>query len=431
MITTLPTPRTLAPMTTSFPKDKINVLLLESVHAKAANAFRTDGFTVESLPGSPERTDLPRLLANAHVLGIRSKTELTADLLAAAPKLLGVGCFCIGTDQVDLPAAAALGVPVFNSPFGNTRSVAELTLAEIIALYRQLLPKSVGLHAGKWDKSAAGSHEVRGKTLGLIGYGHIGSQVSVIAEALGMRVIYFDIVPKLPLGNARAVRTLKELLEQSDVVSLHVPSTDATSNMIAQSQLASMRKGSFLINNARGHVVDIPALAHAVRSGHLGGAAIDVFPKEPSHKDEAFSSELQGLSNVILTPHVGGSTAEAQEAIAEDVASKLLSFVNRGSTTGAVNVPQVELPEQTIEGATQDRPQTRPHRLLHFHRNVPGVLRKMHTLIADLGANISAEYLRTSADLGYVVLDVDPTDADAIMAGLRQIPETIRVRVLW
>lgn len=412
-------------MTTSFPKDKINVLLLENVHARGASMFTDDGFHVETLPGSPNPNDLPKLLANTHVLGLRSKTELTAELVAAAPKLLAVGCFCIGTDQVDLPSTASRGIPVFNSPFCNTRSVAELTIAEIIALYRQLLPKSVGMHQGQWDKSAAGSHEIRGKTLGLVGYGHIGSQVSVMAEAMGMRVIYHDIVPKLAMGNARQVKSLGELLAASDVVSLHVPATDATEGMVGARELSVMKKGSYLINNARGRVVDIPALAHAVKSGHLAGAALDVFPKEPAGKNEVFASEMQGLTNVILTPHVGGSTAEAQESIAEDVAAKLMAFVNKGSTTGAVNVPQVELPEQSAAEAA------RTHRILHFHRNVPGVLSKMHRLIADLGANITAEYLRTTPELGYVVLDVDPTDAEPILAGLRGIPETIRVRVLW
>jgi D-3-phosphoglycerate dehydrogenase len=413
-------------MATSFPKDKINVLLLESVHPHGVELFKADGFSVQTVAASPDPAALPAMLANTHVLGLRSKTQLTSDLIAAAPKLLAVGCFCIGTDQVDLPAAGSRGIPVFNSPFGNTRSVAELTVAEIVALYRQLLPKSIGMHAGAWDKSASGCHEVRGKTLGLVGYGHIGSQVSVLAEAMGMRVIYFDIVPKLPLGNARAVRTLSDLLQQADVVSLHVPATDQTEGMIGERELAIMKKGSYLINNARGLVVNIPALAKALKASHLAGAAFDVFPVEPAGKNEPFVSELRGIANVILTPHVGGSTAEAQESIADDVARKLMSHINTGSTTGAVNVPQVELPSQGDADAA-----SRPHRILHFHRNVPGVLSKMHALIAQLGANINAEYLRTNADLGYVVLDVDPTNAEPILAGLRQIPETIRVRVLW
>ncbi|QOI99809.1 MAG: phosphoglycerate dehydrogenase [Phycisphaeraceae bacterium] len=415
-------------MTTSYPKDKINVVLLEGVHDRGRTLFESEGFRVESHPASPDPQRLREILAGAHVLGIRSKTHLPADALAAAPRLLAVGCFCIGTDQVDLRSAASRGIPVFNSPFGNTRSVAELTVAEAIALHRRLTVKSEALHRGAWDKSAEGAHEVRGRTLGIVGYGHIGSQVSVLAEAMGMRVVYYDVLPKLPLGNARPLRSLGEVLEQSDVVTLHVPATASTERMIGAAQLARMKPGAFLINNARGSVVDVPALASALREGRLGGAASDVFPVEPSGKHEAFASELCGLSNVILTPHIGGSTAEAQASIAEDVATKLLSFVNRGSTTGSVNVPEVELPDQPMPSGGAG---ARPHRVLHFHRNVPGVLSTMHGLIARLGANVSAEYLRTKDEVGYVVLDVDPTDAGPILAGLREIPETIRVRVLW
>ncbi len=412
----------------SFPKEKINVVLVESVHPKAAAVFREDGFNVKTLSASPGPAELAELAATAHVLGLRSKTQVRREVLDAAPKLLALGCFCIGTDQVDLAAACARGIPVFNSPFCNTRSVAEMTIAEAVALSRGLFEKSVKLHAGEWDKSAAGSHEVRGRTIGIVGYGHIGSQVSILAEAMGMRVLFHDIVPKMPLGNARAVRTLKDLLEQSDIVTLHVPATRETKNLIGKTQLAHMKKGAALINNARGQVVDIPALAAAIRGGHLGGAALDVFPYEPAGKAERFESEVRGLPNVILTPHIGGSTEEAQESIAEDVASKLMAFINRGSTTGAVNVPEVELPDQAAGDAAAGK---RRHRILHFHRNVPGVLSKMHALIAELGANISAEYLRTNESIGYVVLDVDPTDAKPILNGLKKIPETVRVRVLW
>ncbi len=413
-------------MKTSFPKDRIKVVLVENVHPRGVELLRDEGFTVETLPGSPDEKKLLKLVAGAHVLGIRSKTEITPAVLEAAPKLLTLGCFCIGTNQVDLGDACERGVPVFNSPFSNTRSVAELTVGEVIALYRRLLDKSSQMHTGTWDKSADGAHEVRGRTLGLVGYGHIGSQVSVLAEAMGMRVQFFDIISKLPLGNARPVRSLKELLETSDVVSLHVPATDHTKGMIGKAQIARMRKGSYIINNARGSVVDIAALAEALKSGHLAGAALDVFPHEPASKGEAFESAVRGLPNVILTPHVGGSTEEAQGAIAEDVCTKLIRYVNNGSTTGAVNVPQVDLPEQNA-----DEGRGRRHRILHFHRNVPGVLSKMHTLIANLGANISGEYLRTNEDVGYVVLDVDPTDDAKIVQGLKQIPETIRVRALW
>lgn len=417
-------------MKTSFPKSKIRAVLLEGVHESAARTLREEGFQVELLAEAPDPAKLLRLVGDAHLLGIRSKTEVTDAVLAAAPRLLAIGCFCIGTNQVALERAAGLGVPVFNSPFSNTRSVAELTLAEIVALYRRLTEKSRLMHAGVWEKSAEGAHEVRGRTLGIVGYGHIGSQVSVLAEAFGMRVVYYDIVPKMPLGNARQVKGLTELLQESDVVTLHVPATAQTKGMIGAGQLKKMKPGAMLINNARGGVVNIAALAEALKSGHLGGAALDVFPQEPSAKGEAFESPVRGLENVILTPHVGGSTEEAQAAIAEDVCRKFLKFVNVGSTTGAVNVPEVELPEQAIsEGETKRA--GRKHRILHFHRNVPGVLSKMHGMIAELGANISAEYLRTNAEIGYVVLDVDPTDGEKVLERVKGIPETIRVRKLW
>lgn len=417
-------------MKTPFPKNKISVLLLEGVHEQAATLLRDEGFQVELLAGSPDPARLLKLVADAHLIGIRSKTEVTAEVLAAAPRVLAVGCFCIGTNQVALERAASLGVPVFNSPFSNTRSVAELTLAEIVALYRRLTEKSRLMHAGVWDKSAEGAHEVRGRTLGIVGYGHIGSQVSVLAEAFGMRVVYHDIVPKMPLGNARQLKGLQEVLREADVVTLHVPATAETKGMIGAAQIKKMKPGAMLINNARGGVVNIPALAEAIKSKHLGGAALDVFPVEPHAKGETFESAVRGLENVILTPHVGGSTEEAQASIAQDVCQKFLKFVNVGSTTGAVNVPEVELPAQmAAEGET--RKTDRKHRILHFHRNVPGVLSKLHGLIADLGANISAEYLRTNAEIGYVVLDVDPTDGEKVLERVRDIPETIRVRRLW
>lgn len=424
-------------MKTSFPKSKIRVVLMEGIHARAEELLVEEGFAVESHAKSLEGAALETAVRGSksadggvHVLGIRSKTEVTASLVEKAPRLLAVGCFCIGTDQVDLRGACLRGVPVFNSPFSNTRSVAELTVAEIVALHRRLAQRSEQMHRGVWDKSAAGAHEVRGRTLGIVGYGRIGSQVSVLAEAMGMRVIFFDVRSVLPLGNARGVKTLKELLAASDVVTLHVPETEQTRGMIGRDELAQMRRGAHLVNNARGSIVDVGALAAAVRSGRLGGAAVDVFPDEPGGKGESFKSELCGLDNVILTPHVGGSTEEAQASIAEDVAAKLIRFINNGSTAGAANVPEVELPEQAAPtGAGKGG--RRRHRILHFHRNVPGVLSKMHTIIAQVGANIAAEYLQTNADIGYVVLDVDPTDAAAIVERLRTIPETIRVRMLW
>ncbi len=425
-------------MKTSFPKDKIRVVLVENVHASAVDALAREGFSVKTLSGAPDEGKLIELARDAHLLGIRSKTEVTPAVLRAAPRLLAVGCFCIGTNQVAVDEACMGGVPVFNSPFSNTRSVAELTVAEAIALTRRLFDKSTRLHAGDWDKSAEGSHEVRGRTIGIVGYGHIGSQVSVLAESLGMRVVFFDIISKLALGNARAARSLAEVLEQSDVLTLHVPATPQTKKLIGAKELAKMKPGSCLINNARGSVVDIPALAAALKSGRLAGAALDVFPVEPAGKGDTFESEVRGLPNVILTPHIGGSTEEAQAAIADDVCAKLVKFVNNGSTTGAVNVPQVELPEQSIieetsprKGEARKAAGGRRHRVLHFHKNLPGVLRSINSAAADLGANIAAQYLQTNAQIGYVVLDVDPTDGELLTAALRKIPETIRVRMLW
>ncbi len=417
------------PQATSYPKGKIKVVLVESVHPEAERMLSAEGFQVQSLPKAPDEKALIKLVGDAHLLGLRSKTEVTPAVLAAAPKLLAVGCFCIGTNQVALTDARQRGTPVFNSPFSNTRSVAELTIAEVIALHRQLLDKSVQMHAGGWDKSAEGSHEVRGRTLGIVGYGHIGSQVSVIAESLGMRVVFYDIISKLAMGNARRAGSLKEVLAEADVLTLHVPATAQTKNMIGKAEIAKMKKGSYLINNARGSVVDLGALASALKSGQLAGAALDVFPEEPAGKGDAFESPVRGLANVILTPHVGGSTEEAQASIAQDVCEKWIKFVNVGTTMGAVNVPQVELPEQATVG--EDGKGVRRHRILHFHRNVPGVLSKMHGAIAELGANISAEYLQTSGDVGYVVLDVDPLDGAPVLERLRNIPETIRVRELW
>jgi D-3-phosphoglycerate dehydrogenase len=416
-------------MKTSFPKSELRVLLLEGVHDRAVELFDAEGFDVQREKGALAPDQLAARLDSIHLLGIRSKTQLESAHIAVASRLIGVGCFCIGTNQVDLRAACAAGIPVFNSPFSNTRSVAELTIAEIVALQRRLADHVRRMHAGDWRKESTGAHEVRGRTLGIIGYGHIGSQVSVLAEALGMHVVYHDVLQRLPLGNARPMRTLDDLLKVSDVVTLHVPAGASTRNLIDDRAIKRMRPGATLINNARGSVVDLDALAEALASGHIAGAAIDVFPEEPEASTGAFTSALCGLPNVILTPHIGGSTSEAQEGIASDVATKLIRFVNNGSTTGAVNVPEVELPEQAHDYA--DAAGDRSHRILHFHRNVPGVLGKMHALIAERGVNVSAEYLRTNESIGYVVLDVDPTDAAPVIEGLRAIPETIRLRVLW
>ncbi len=394
-------------------------VLLEGVHAAADAPLREAGFQVERLPGSPDAATLRPLLERATVVGLRSKTRLDAQALQAAPHLAAVGCFCIGTDQVDLAAASRRGVPVFNSPFSNTRSVAEMTLAEIIALSRRLFDKSVQLHAGRWDKSARESREVRGRTLGIVGYGHIGSQLSVLAEAVGMRVVFFDIARRLALGNAHALPSLQAVLEASDVVSLHVPDTERTRGLVGAAELQRMRKGATLINNSRGKVVDLEALASALRSGHLSGAAVDVFPEEPAENGEGFRTPLAGLPNVILTPHIGGSTEEAQEAIALDVGEKLARFWRHGTTATAVNFPQVDLP-QVKEGLL---------RILHVHRNVPGVLGKMHTLLAKAGINIHAEFLQSDRDTSFVILDVDRFGDRALLDGLERMDETVRMRV--
>lgn len=411
---------------TSFPKEKIKVLLLEGIHPCAAQRFRDEGFSVETSSRAMDQAQLTKALSSGvHVLGIRSKTTVPAAALAGAPRLLTIGAFCIGVNQVACDEACKHGVAVFNSPFSNTRSVAELTIAEVIALHRRLTDQSAGMHRGAWDKSAAGAHEVRGRTLGLVGYGHIGSQVSVLAEALGMRVLFYDIVSKLPLGNARPCRTLDELLKASDAVSLHVPATPQTDKLISRAQFKLMKKGAHLINNARGNVVDIPALAEAIKANHLAGAALDVFPNEPAGNDEPFRSELLGLPNVILTPHVGGSTEEAQESIAQDVCEKLLRYVNAGASGSSVNFPALELPPQ------HEADGLRSHRILHVHQNVPGVLSKINTLIAHLGVNINAQYLQTNKHVGYAVLDASPKHGKDILAGLRDLPETIRARALW
>lgn len=413
-------------MKTSFPKDKIEIVLLESVHQDGVAELQRAGFTVRTHKGALEGGALLNEIRRAHVVGIRSKTELRPDILSQCERLLTIGCFCAGTNQVSLDFAAARGVPVFNSPFSNTRSVAELTIAEIICLHRRVTERSAAAHRGEWDKSADGSHEVRGRTLGIVGYGHIGSQVSVLAESMGMRVIYFDIASKLPLGNAQQVSSLGELLSRADTVTVHVPETPTTKGLIGRRELSQMRKGAYFINNARGTVVDLNALAEAVRAGQIGGAALDVFPEEPAKNGDRFVCPVQGVPNMILTPHIGGSTAEAQRAISLDVAAKIMRFIDTGSTVGSVNVPEVELPEQP---APEGGP--RAHRILNFHRNVPGVLGQIHKAAAELGVNVSGQYLRTRGEVGYVVIDVDPSDADAFIDRVKAIPETISTRVLW
>jgi len=407
--------------TNSLDKDKIHVLLLEGVDQSAVDAFRADGYSdIEYHPKSLPEKQLLAAVKKAAFIGIRSATHMTAEVLNAAEKLVGLGCFCIGTNQVDLVAAQQKGVPVFNAPFSNTRSVAELVLAELILLMRGIPEKNAILHRGGWVKSAANSHEVRGKTLGIVGYGHIGTQIGVLAEHLGMTVVFHDIEAKLPLGNARQAASLDALLQVADVVSLHVPETPQTQNMIGEAQIARMKKGSHLINASRGTVVDIAALTDALESKHLLGAAIDVFPVEPAGNDAVFTSPLTEFDNVILTPHIGGSTAEAQANIGREVTAKLIRYSNNGSTTSAVNFPEVALPEHAGRS-----------RLLHIHRNVPGVLARVNEKLSEAGINIAGQYLRTNDVVGYVVIDVDQATGDAALSALCAVPDTIRCRVLY
>ncbi len=407
----------------SLPKDKIRILLLEGVHDSAIGCLADAGYhAITRHRGALEGGALLDAVAGVHILGIRSRTQLTRAVFEAAERLIAVGCFCIGTNQVDLDEAATRAVPVFNAPFSNTRSVAELVMGEIVMLLRGVFSRSAGAHEGRWEKSATDSWEVRGKTLGLVGYGSIGSQTSVLAEAFGMRVIYWDIADKLPHGNARPAASLAALLGESDVVSLHVPETADTAGMFGEREIRAMRPGSFLLNNARGSVVDIDALAKALRDRHLLGAAIDVFPVEPGSNSEAFASPLQGLPNVILTPHIGGSTAEAQERIGVEVARKLVEYSDSGSTLGAVNFPQVQLPARA-----------RGTRFMHVHRNVPGILRRVNAVFDEAGANIAGQYLQTVGETGYVVVEADIRDgaAQILLEQLRALDGTIRARLIY
>ncbi|HEY1941290.1 MAG TPA: phosphoglycerate dehydrogenase [Roseiarcus sp.] len=407
----------------SLPKDKIRILLLEGVNDSAVALMKAAGYTsVERLPKALDGAALLEAVKGVHVIGIRSRTQITEEVLEAADRLIAIGCFNVGTNQVALEAAARVGVPVFNAPFSNTRSVAELVIGEIVMLLRRVVPRSVGAHAGKWDKSANNSHEVRGKTLGIIGYGNIGSQLSYLAEAMGMRVVYHDQTDKLRHGNTEPTDTLQDLLAQSDVVSLHVPETPATHGMIGVAEIAAMKPGAYLINNSRGTVVDLDALAVALREGRLRGAAIDVFPREPGSNAERFNSPLQGLDNVILTPHVGGSTEEAQERIGVEVARKLIDYSDVGSTMGAVNFPQVQLPTRPVGT-----------RFIQVQRNMPGMLVRLNEVLARHSVNIAAQYYETHNDIGYVVLDADASPADSlrILADIRALEGTLRARLLY
>ncbi len=407
----------------SLPKDKIRVLLLEGVNDAAAEMMVAAGYrNLERLPKALAEGDLRTTLKDIRILGIRSRTQMTEEVFASAPRLLTLGCFSVGTNQVDLAAARRRGIPVFNAPFSNTRSVAELVIGEIVMLFRRIAPRSEAAHSGSWDKSAAGSFEVRGKTLGIVGYGNIGSQLSNLAEAMGMRVIFFDHTDKLRHGNTEPVDSLATLLRLSDVVSLHVPETPATHGMIGSAEIAAMKPGAFLINNSRGTVVDLEGLAAALRSGHLAGAAIDVFPAEPASNAERFVTPLQAIPNVILTPHIGGSTEEAQERIGAEVARKLIDYSDTGSTVGAVNFPQVQLP-----------PRPSGTRFMQVQRNAPGMLRRLNDVFAKRGVNIAGQYYQTEGEIGYVVIEADQTgpEADEILAEIRALDGTLRARIIY
>lgn len=406
----------------SFNKKNIKILLLEGVHQNSVDHFAAHGYTnVELLPKSLSTAELIEKIKDVYFIGVRSRTKLTREVLSHAKKLVGIGCFCIGTNQVDLAAATELGIAVFNAPYENTRSVAELVVAEAVMLMRGVFAKSVAAHRGEWQKSPKNANEVRGKTFGIVGYGNIGTQVSVLCESFGMKVIYYDVLQKLPYGAAEKVQSLEELLKRSDIVSLHVPALPSTIDMIGERELAMMKSGSYLINAARGNVVVIPALKKYLENGHIIGAALDVFPVEPKSADEEFMSELRGMEQVIMTPHIGGNTQEAQENIGVHVADKMVKFSDLGDTSTSYNFPQVQLPAFT------DR-----HRILHIHHNKPGILNKINTIFAERQINICAQYLQTNNQIGYVVFEIDPTaDSKEMIEDLRNIDGTIKARILF
>ena len=406
---------------TSYPKEKINVLLLENISEIAVKNFQRNGYTqVQRLSKALPESELIDAIKNAHILGIRSKTQITPSVLNAAQRLQAIGCFCIGVNQVNLTAATDHGVAVFNAPYSNTRSVAELVIGAAIMLIRRIPDKSTSAHKGLWLKEAKGSYELRGKTLGIIGYGNIGTQVSVLAEALGMKVIFYDVETKLPLGNATDVKTLKDVMSKADVITLHVPETPQTKNLINRKSLKFCKDGAIIINYARGEVIDLDDLALALETGQVAGAAIDVFPVEPEKNGDSFKSPLQGLPNVILTPHIGGSTEEAQQNIGEDVSNKLLSYLEKGISLGSHTVPALSLPPQ--EGS---------HRILHIHENVPGVLSQINTQLSKNKINIVGQYLKTNDSIGYVVVDVDKKISNQASQLLKEVPNTIKVRLLY
>ena len=406
----------------SLEKSKIKILLLEGVDPSAVESLNKAGYTsVEYLKKALDGQELLDKIENVHFIGIRSRTHLTREVLSHAKKLIGIGCFCIGTNQVDLQAAAELGIPVFNAPFSNTRSVAELVTGEHLQLLRDIPARNALLHRGGWDKSANGCHEARGKTLGIIGYGHIGTQVGILAEALGLSVIFFDTENKMVLGNAKQVETLDDLFAQADIVTLHVPETPVTKGMIGAAEFAKMKDRVRFVNASRGTVVDVDALADALRSGKVAGAAVDVYPKEPSKNGEEFVTPLREFDNVILTPHIGAGTEEAQKNIGTEVAEKLALYSDNGSTLTAVNFPEVSLPAKREDVS----------RLLHIHKNVPGVMRKINEIFANLDLNVAAQYLQTTADVGYVVMDINTNDPEKVVPLLKEIEGTLKCRILY
>ncbi len=406
---------------TSYPRNKIKILLLENISDAAVSELQTGGYTqIERINGALSEEQLIEAVKGVHLLGIRSKTRVTRDVIEAADKLLAIGAFCIGVNQVDLRAATENGVAVFNAPYSNTRSVAELVIGLCVMLIRKIADKNAAAHRGEWLKEAAGSFELRGKTLGIIGYGNIGSQVSTMAEAMGLQVIYYDAATKLPLGNAKQTSDLKDLLKRSNIVTLHVPSDATTRNMIDADALKAMRKGSILINHSRGDVVDLSALARALKFGKLAGAAVDVFPEEPEKNGDPFASVLQNLPNVILTPHIGGSTEEAQANIGLDVTSKLIKYLDFGTSEGSHTVPPVSLP-----------PQAGTHRILHIHRNIPGVLGEINSRLSDHGINITGQYLKTNDEIGYVILDVESKLSKEAFELLKDVPGTVKARMVY
>lgn len=406
---------------TSYPKDKIKVLFLENISEAAVQYFKIQGYTdVRKVTGALSEEELIKVIKDVHILGIRSKTFISKKVLDSAKKLQAIGCFCIGTNQVDLKTCKQKGIAVFNAPYSNTRSVAELVIGSSIMLIRKIIDKNTAAHKGIWNKDAKGSFELRGKTLGLIGYGNIGTQTSIMAEAMGMKVKFYDIETKLPLGNAHAVKSIKELVSTSDIISLHVPETASTKNLISKDVLKQFKQGSILINYARGEVVDLDALASALKAKQLSGAAIDVYPWEPEKNGDPFETPLQNLSNVLLTPHIGGSTEEAQENIGEDVSIKLYQYLERGVSNGSLSIPTISLPP--VDGA---------HRILHIHNNVPGVLSAINTVMSKNKINIVGQYLKTNEEIGYVVLDVDSKLSKTALSLLKEVKETIRVRLLY